>query len=340
MIPRTPEFLLGQAGDDLLDACGEEPGWFCERVFEATGNDALAQAVDFLVARPLKVAVILIGAWLINRVIRRAIRRFVAGLQGEQVRRRVRTVKKKAGFGSLLQPTGQSPTTRTAQRAETIGTVLRSSTSAIIYGIASMMALAELGLSLGPLIAGAGIVGVALGFGAQSLVKDFLSGTFMLLEDQYGVGDVIDLGDASGVVEGITLRVTRLRDINGTVWHVPNGEIARVGNMSQNWARLVLDVGVAYEADVDQARDVILSTTEALAADPDWSARFLDAPELWGVEALGDNSVTIRVVAKVIPGEQWMMQRELRRRIKYALDEAGISIPFPQRTVWVHTDNT
>ena len=176
------------------------------------------------------------------------------------------------------------------------------------------MILSELGIDLAPLLAGAGMLGVALGFGAQSVVRDFLSGMFMLLEDQYGVGDVIDAGDASGTVEGVSLRTTRLRDVEGVVWHVPNGEIKRVGNKSQQWSRAVLDVPVAFETDIEHAKRVIKETADAVWRRAPWSTMILGEPEVWGVEELGAQGVVIRLVVKTHPLEQWKVARELRAR--------------------------
>ena len=181
---------------------------------------------------------------------------------------------------------------------------------------------------------------MAIGFGAQSLVKDFLAGMFILVEDQYGVGDIIDVGDLSGTqvagtVEAVSLRTTRLRSVNGTVWHVPNGTILRVGNMSQQWARALLDVSVAYGSDVDEASRIIKATADELWRERDWSHQILEEPELWGIESLDADGIAIRLVVKTSPSQQFAVMRELRRRIKRSLDEAGIEIPFPQRTVWV-----
>jgi small conductance mechanosensitive channel len=184
---------------------------------------------------------------------------------------------------------------------------------------------------------------VALGFGAQSLVKDFLAGMFILIEDQYGVGDIVDVGElsatpVSGVVEAVSLRATRLRSVNGTVWHVPNGTILRVGNMSQQWARALLDVTVGYGADTDEAQAIIKRVADDVWQDPAWSGQVLEEPEVWGIEDLGADGVTIRLVVKTQPAEQFVVLRELRSRIKLALDDAGVEIPFPQRVVWVRRD--
>ncbi|HEX9682638.1 MAG TPA: mechanosensitive ion channel family protein [Acidimicrobiales bacterium] len=328
--------LFDVTPERLTDVCGESAGWICEAVLEATDSDGFARAADFLVARPLKITLILVGAWFVNRLIRRAIRRFVSDLRGERLSRRLGRVRESRA--TALLRTSETPSTRSAQRAETIGVVLRSLSSFVVYGFALLIVLGELGINLGPLIAGAGIVGVALGFGAQSLVRDFLSGIFMLIEDQFGVGDIIDVGEATGEVEGVSLRTTRLRDINGTVWHVPNGEIHRIGNMSQNWARALVEIDVAYATDLERAKEVLGSIAQGLADDPDWKHSFIDAPEVVGVERLGADGISIRVWAKVRPLKQWELQRELRQRIKAGFDREGIEIPFPQRTVWVRNE--
>jgi small conductance mechanosensitive channel len=181
-------------------------------------------------------------------------------------------------------------------------------------------------------------VGVALGFGAQDLVSDFISGMFMLLEDQYGVGDIIDAGEATGTVEGISLRTTRLRSVDGTLWYIPNGEIRRLGNMSQDWARALLDIGVAYDTDTDRASAIIERVAASMAEEEEYKGKFLDTPEVWGVERLAADAVEIRLVIKTTPGDQYAIARELRRRIKHAFDAEGIEIPFAQRTLWIRSE--
>src|SRR4051812_8702975 len=171
-------------------------------------------------------------------------------------------------------------------------------------------------IDLAPFIAGTSIVGVALGFGAQNIVKDFLAGMFMLLEDQYGVGDVIDFEKATGTVEAVGLRCTRLRDVNGTVWYVRNGEVLRVGNKSQGFAQVVLDIPIDAWADVDRASAAMLDVAKEMAAEEAWAAVFLQEPEVLGVEAMTREETTIRLIARVRPLEQWRTARELRRRIR------------------------
>ncbi len=209
---------------------------------------------------------------------------------------------------------------RRRQRAETVGSLLRSVASLVIGVLALMLVLAEIGFQLGPFIAGAGIIGVALGFGAQNLVKDFLSGIFMLLEDQYGVGDVVDLGEASGTVEGVGLRVTRLRDGNGTVWYVRNGEVLRVGNRTQGFAQVVIDLPVPYDADLTAVGGSMKGAADELVGEESWADSVLEEPQLLGVEHIGETGVVLRLTVKVRPADQWRVARELRRRIAERLD--------------------
>lgn len=332
--PVTARVLAQAPGftDEELQACGLDPSALCRAVLGATGSELAAVASDLLVAKPLKIVLIVAVAWFVNRLARRGIRRFVASFDGPTLQRTVARVRERSP-GALLG-TG-SGSDRAAQRARTIGAVFHSLTSAAVWSIAALMVFAEFNVNLGPLIAGAGIVGVALGFGAQSLVKDFLSGIFMLLEDQFGVGDIIDCGEASGVVEGVSLRTTRLRDVEGTVWHVPNGQIVRVGNKSQEWSRALLDVEVAYDTDLPAAITLIKGVADEVWRDPELGLSVIDEPEVWGVERFGPDGIAIRLVVKTRPADQWKVLRELRQRLKAALDDAGVEIPFPQRTVWV-----
>jgi len=224
---------------------------------------------------------------------------------------------------------------RREQRADALGTLAESVARVLIWGFAILTALGTVGVNLAPLIAGAGVLGVAIGFGAQDIVKDFLSGVIMLVEDQYGVGDIIDSGVASGVVEEVSLRTTRIRDVNGTVWHIPNGSISRVGNMTQGWSRMLLDIEVAYETDIDHAFAVIEQLLRTFEQREDVAERLLGEPmEIWGVNDLGDSGVAIRVVARAVPGQQWALARLLRLEVKREFDRVGIEIPYPQRTVW------
>ena len=198
--------------------------------------------------------------------------------------------------------------------------------SAEAMGHALQQAEVSLGLPITPLLASASVIGVALGLGAQGLVRDIVSGMFMIAEDQYGVGDVVDVGSATGTVESIGVRITRLRDVNGTVWYVRNGEIMRVGNQSQGWARAVLDVNVGLGEDIDHAEEVLLRTAQDLKNDERLGQHVLEEPEVWGVESLSTDGVLMRVVVKTQPLQQWVVARELRRRIKDQFDEEGIDM--------------
>lgn len=218
------------------------------------------------------------------------------------------------------------------RRGKTLSQLLRSVGRVVVVVVALLMTF-NLFVDIGPLLAGAGILGLAVSFGAQSLVKDVISGFFILLENQFSVGDVIEAGGKSGVVEKMTLRVVTLRDVEGTMHVVPNGEIKVVSNKTRGWARAVVDVGIAYDADVDQVMAVVRDEAERFAADPAW-VPLLDGPiEVLGVDKLDDSAVVLRTLVRTQPGSQWSAGRELRRRLKRRFDAEGIEIPFPQRTV-------
>jgi small-conductance mechanosensitive channel len=282
-------------------------------------------------AAALRIVLVILVALLLRALVHRAIRRVV-----------LRAIATPAIPETLRQRlVDQAPAIaaeRRRQRSETVGSVLRSVATIAIFGVAFTTVLGELGVDLGPILASAGILGVAIGFGAQNLVKDFLSGIFMILEDQYGVGDAIDVGEATGVVEAVGLRTTRLRSVDGTVWHVRNGEILRVGNMSQGWSRALLDISVAYDTDVEKATACIKRVADEVWQGDAVGTSILEAPEVWGVENLGIDGIALRLVVKTVPLEQWKVARELRRRIKDAFDAEGIEIPFPQRSLWLRTD--
>jgi len=241
----------------------------------------------------------------------------------------LRPLREKRGGNAILQSTGLLSERRT-QRAATIASVLRSFVSFTILVLAVLLILSELDVNLLPLVAGTSIVGVALGFGAQNIVKDFLSGMFMMLEDQYGVGDVIDFEKATGTVEAVGLRTTQLRDVNGTVWYVRNGEVVRVGNKSQGYAQVVLDVPIAASTDVDTASAAMLEVARQMHEEPEWAEVFLGEPEVQGVEELTREETVIRLVVRVRPLEQWRTARELRQRIRERLDRLDIAAGEPQ----------
>lgn len=335
-------YLIAQS---VADACGVDPGSVCGLVYDLTNSSSAARVAE-LAARPVKVVLILLLAWIVSRIVRRWLDKLVEGWLSKRS-------EVAAAISGTIDPDDDGPglgeaalerarrmvdqQERSGQRTRTLGSVLRSVSSAIIYGMAVMMALAEFDVNLGPLIAGAGIAGVAVGFGAQSLVKDFLSGVFMLLEDQYGVGDVVDVGATVGVVEEVRLRTTQVRDINGTLWYIPNGEIARVANLTQDWGQAVVDIEVAYDTDIAEAMALIKEVADGLWREQLESFTIIQEPTMAGIQAFGDNSIALRLMVRTEPGEQFGTARELRKRLKFALDEAGIEIPFPQRTIWVRS---
>jgi moderate conductance mechanosensitive channel len=316
----------------LEDACGEEPGNVCEWVYDRTdGNETLAKLADWLVGRPLEILVVVViagvAAKLGKRWVRRVVQRFVVddGIATRQMRKLGLTPP--AILAEVKDP-------RREVRAKAITTVLGSVVSLTVWTIAMISILGTLGIDLGPLLAGAGVAGIAIGFGAQSLVKDWITGIFMLIEDQYGIGDVIDVGPASGVVERFALRTTVLRAADGTVWHVPNGEILRVGNRSQIWSVAVVDVLVAYDSDLDRARTLLLEATEEVCARADFAAHVLEPPQVLGVESVTAEGVTLRVTVKTTPGGQWDLQRAIREAVKAAFDRGGIAVPISISAMW------
>jgi len=307
-------------------ACGPkgQQSWLCTTTYKITDSRSAAELADRF-AKPLHILMILLVAYIVVRVLRFAIKRTVRRMQMESSRDRISTLRRRTGL-SLLD-TGSIPTARRVQRAETIGTLLRSVASFVVWTTALLTILKELGINLAPIIAGAGVVGIAIGFGAQALVRDFISGLFMLFEDQFGVGDVIDAGFAVGTVEGVSLRTTRLRDAEGVVWHIPNGEIRRVGNKSKQWSRALLDVPVAYDTDVAAATAVIERATDEIWEDSEYRPMLMGRPEVWGVESLDADRLVIRVVAKTRPLQEGAVARALRVRVKEALDRAGVERP-------------
>lgn len=220
-------------------------------------------------------------------------------------------------------------------RAKTLAKIANNFISITVVTVAVFLALSEIGIEIGPLLAAAGVAGLAIGFGAQSLVKDFLSGFFILLENQYRVGDVVKIGDFAGIVEKMTLRITALRDIQGVAHFIPNGEIKSVSNMSYQWSRMLVEVGIAYKENVDNAINILKSVCAEFYAEEPWKSDLLEEPQVVGVEALADSQVTIRVMAKTNPLKQWDAMREFRRRVKNRFDQERIEIPFPHMTVYV-----
>jgi small conductance mechanosensitive channel len=220
------------------------------------------------------------------------------------------------------------------QRAKTLAAVFTTTGLVVIVAVTLMMVVQELGISLGPVLATAGIAGLAVGFGAQTLVKDMISGFFILLEDQYSLGDAIETAGVSGVVEKVNLRTTLLRDVYGVVHIVPNGDIRVVSNKTKEWSRAVLEIGVGYGEDPDRVIAVLEEIGVEIRDDSVYGALLLETPTVPGVEAFTDSAVVIRMMVRTLPLKQWQVARELRRRIKHRFDAEGIEIPFPQRTIW------
>jgi len=312
----------------------------CNWVYGQTDNRTAANVADRLIGLPLAilglVALGLVLRFVFHRLVDRLVSRAEGGVLPTKVSRFSRR-RRNTEVTHTQELRDLAAATRRVQRAKTMGDLLKSVITGVLVAIFGTMILSQLGVNIAPIIASAGILGIALGFGAQSLVKDFLSGVFMIFEDQYGVGDVIDVGEATGTVEAVSLRVTRLRDLDGTVWYVPNGEILRVGNKSQNWSRAVVDVGVGYDEDLGRAKRVLGEVAHDMWEDEDYRSVIIEEPEVTGVEALAADAITLRVLVKTAPMEQWAVARELRQRIKARFDHEGIEIPFPQRVVW-HRD--
>jgi moderate conductance mechanosensitive channel len=271
-------------------------------------NDGAAalQGLGGVAVSALRICVILVGAWIAIAAAQRAIR-------GLRIRIASRLGDREA-----------------VQRAETLGRVFRYLAAVVVSLIAGMLVLGELGVSVAPILGAAGVVGLAVGFGAQSLVRDYFTGFFLLVEDQIRQGDVVKLGEHAGLVEQVTLRYVQLRDYDGHVHFVPNGSITSVVNMGRGHAQAVVDIGVAYSTDLDAAMALMHTVAAELQRDPAHAGRILDALEMAGVERWADSSVVIRARLKVAPLQQWNVRREYLRRLKKAFDDAGIEIPFPQ----------
>lgn len=226
------------------------------------------------------------------------------------------------------------------KRAHTLGNILRHAFLIIITFVAVLMILGELEIQLGPLLATAGIGALAIGFGAQSLVKDVISGFFIILENQYRIGDVIEVAGVSGLVESVSLRKTVLRDLQGKVHTIPNGEIKVVSNFSKEWSRSVLDLGISYRDDIDQIVDLLIQIGKEIGSEEPYKSAILEPLQVLGVEKFDESQMVIRMMVKTAPLKQWEVGRELRRRIKIRFDEKGIQLPFPHRVlIWGEPKN-
>ncbi|WAB80881.1 mechanosensitive ion channel [Microcella daejeonensis] len=279
---------------------------------------------------PIRIIALLVGAGILRAALRFSIKRVVD---------RVVSGVKKAQAVEHTVELSASPlhAVRVVQRTRTIGSVLNNLATWAIISVTLVLVLAELNFSVTALIASAGVLGAALGFGAQNVVKDMLNGLFMVFEDQLGVGDIVELtstqGPVSGVVEEVGVRVTQVRDVNGTLWFVRNGEIVTVGNKSQGWARVILDIPAPYTSDVEAVEEVMLATAVALSDEPEWKRKVLEKPEIWGIESISAEALVVRLVVKVRTADQFDIARELRLRLKLALDEMGVTLPAMNRLV-------
>jgi small conductance mechanosensitive channel len=298
----------------LTGVCGDEPGIACRLAWDITHSATAASVTKVFVAGPARSVAQILFVVLIAILVRAAAQRLI-----------LKITTKAGERGELRSGRAATPgvAARRNPRATALGSVLSNAAAVTIFGIAAAIILGDMGVNLAPVLASAGVLGIAIGFGAQNLVQDFLAGIFMLLEDQYGVGDMIVVGDISGTVEGVSLRLTRIRDLGGVVWHVRNGTIQQAGNESQGWARAVIDFPVGYSQDVAQAREVMLATATRMWQEPEWNEVILDEPQVWGVQAVSPDEVLIRLTARTIPLRQWEVARELRERLKAALDAAA-----------------
>lgn len=294
----------GPTVEEIARTCGTPPHPICEWVYERTGSPVAGRIAQAVVGVPLQIVLIGLLAWVLARLARRVIRRSVGRLARTQVERG-----------------------RVALRTETVGSVLTSSATAVIWFVATLTIVSSLGVQLTAFIAGASIVGAALAFGAQQLIRDFLTGFFILGEDQYGVGDIIDVGHATGTVEKVSLRTTRLRDVEGRVWHIPHGQIVRVANLSQEWAQTVVDVPVPRDADLAAVTDVLAELAGSLRTDPTVADSVLDDPTVVGVQAVRDDRVLVRVTVRTRPAGQWAVARALWTRLLAAEREGRLPAP-------------
>lgn len=292
-------------------ACGNND-YGCHLVDKLGLAGFWARTVQFLLDKPLKLLLVVIVAAVLSRVLGRLARR---------------TVETMAGITPMRRASA-----RADQRARTLAAVTGSVVRIVVWTTAGLTVLGMLGISLGPLIAGASIVGVALGFGAQALVRDFLSGFFILVEDQYGVGDTVNVVGTKGQIEDVSLRVTRLRADDGSVWFVPNGEIRKVSNATMGWQRALVDIVLHLDADFQHALELMTEECEAIANDPAWSADIVERPEVLGVNDMSADGLTIRVVGRTAPQRQDAFARALRARIASRLVAEGIPLAKPPET--------
>jgi len=296
---------IAAAAEPLARHCGTNPAILCRLVWDISHSGRAADVTSIYLVGPvymaLRVALVLLIALVLRTAALRLIRRITA---------------RATGASEGLPRAGHE---RRQQRASAMASLLGNAASVTIFTIAVMTVLGYLGLNLAPILASAGVLGIALGFGAQNLVQDFLAGIFILLEDQYGVGDVIDVAGISGTVEAVSLRITRLRDISGVIWHIRNGTIKKSGNESHGWARAVVDVPVPASREAGRIRELMASAATAMWREPAWHEVILERPEVWGIQELTADSMLMRVTARTAPLRQWEVARELRQRLKESM---------------------
>jgi len=308
------------ATEEPSTECLQEP--LCTALYDLTGAVWFAEGSYWILIKPLRIALILVLALVARWLISRTIKRLVRSTSSAGMPTMLRPLRER--IPTAATEPGEFVPERRRQRAEAIGSVLRSLSTAFIFGIALLMVLKEFSFDLAPLLASAGIVGVALGFGAQSLVKDLIAGLFMLIEDQYGVGDTVDFGEATGFVESVGLRVTTVRDARGVLWYIRNGEIIRVGNKSQGWALVVVDLPIGF-ASTEEATAVLRGAAASVAVDPELAAEIIEPPEVLGVEQMTMDGAVIRTVVKTTADGQFVVGRQLRRRLAGALENSGFT---------------
>jgi small conductance mechanosensitive channel len=307
---------------ETTEACADL-GPLCNLLADWTGNESFAETISWILGTPAKIIIVTILALVLNRWARRGIGRLTDRL-GEAT--------------ADTHVVSERSRDRAEQRADTIGSLLRSLSSVVIFGLAVIMMLATLGIAVVPAIASAGVLAIAIGFGAQSIVEDVLRGVFMLAEDQFGVGDRVDVGPVNGYIERVTLRTTVIRDPDGTLWHMPNSEINYVANESQESSRAVVEISIPYGSDMRAAMEVLGDAAELACAGPEWKESIHGSPAVNGIQELDAHDVVVRVQVWVDPGKKRPFQRHLRLYLQEGLDEAGFGSPNPSYDIWLKGD--
>jgi len=324
--------LFAHVPGTLTASCGDRPGIACRLAWDLTHSANAAQLIQIYLAGPvtrmIRIAVVVVLALLLRFVAHRLINRIT-----ERAANGTLPVAGNGRVHRAAEPASAAGSERREQRARALGSILRSAVSIVVFGIAILTILGDLGFDLTPLLLSTTVLGVTLGFGAQNLVRDYLAGIMMLVEDYHGVGDTINVKDITGTVEAMTLLSTQLRDVNGVVWHIRNGTIDTVGNESQGWSRAIIDYPVPYGEDLARIRMLMKEAADSLYGERGWRELFLEEPEVWGAQELSSKEVTMRIVAKTAPMRQWELARELRARVKAVLDAAGVAPAGPDTIV-------